>query len=271
LLRQIDADWTVMSQRAHWVGEGGDPHQTLLDVLAHHPSSVEYYSRNAQSLAQLYNMMNVWAAGPAWRQAIRELNLQAQAIALLQRLGSSGSDIPDLLNHFFVTDNPRISTIVDDRPLSETDRIRSYTATGKNYIEWMIDAAGSLETLRAETGFTNNTSPQALLYLYLRHALLLGYYDSSYHYHRNAGVLAASDLLAMRIEPAFIHVAEAAASESRFAALYKTESSITGSPTRLVADFIGGQIGSAAETASLAAQVAALTKLAIASTAQLER
>ncbi len=271
LLRQIDVDWTAMSQRAHWVGEGGDPHQTLLDVLAHHPSSVEYYSRHAQSLAQLYNMMNVWAAGPAWRQALGELNLQAQAIALLQRLGQSGSDIPDLLNHFFVTDNPRITTIVDDRPLSETDRIRAYTDNGRNYIQWMVDAAGSLDTLRAETGFTNNTSPRALLYLYLRHALLLGYYEASYHYHRNAGVLAASDLLTMRIEPPFIHVAEAASSESRFAALYKTDASITGSPTRLVSDFISSQIGGAVETAHLAEQVAALTKLAVASTAQLER
>ena len=271
LLRQIDDDWTVMSQRAHWVGEGGDPHQTLLDVLAHHPSSVEYYSRHAQSLAQLYNMMNMWAAGPAWRQALGELNLQAQAIALLQRLGQSGSEIPDLLNHFFVTDNPRITTIVDDRPLSETDRIRAYTDNGRNYIQWMVDAAGSLDTLRGETGFTNNRSPQALLYLYLRHALLLGYYEASYNYHRNAGVLAGSNLLTMRIEPPFIHVAEASASESRFAALYKTESSITGSPTRLVSDFIASQIGGAVETANLAEQIAALATLAVASTAQLER
>src|SRR5262245_13407668 len=272
LLRQIDADWTAMSQRAHWVGEGGDPHQTLLDVLAHHPSSVDYYSRNAQSLSQLYNMMNVWAAAPRWRQAILELNLQAQAIALLQRLGQSGSDVPDLLNHFFLTDNPRITTIVDDRPLSETERIRAYTNAGKNYIQWMVEASGSLETLRAETGFTNNTSPQALLYLYLRHALMLGYYESSYNYHRNTGVLAGSELFAMRIEPTFIHVDDgAASSESRFAALYKTETRITGSPTRLVSDFIGSEIGTATETANLAAQVAALTKLAQASTAQLER
>ena len=31
LLRQIDADWTTMSQNAAWVGKAGDPHQTLLE------------------------------------------------------------------------------------------------------------------------------------------------------------------------------------------------------------------------------------------------
>ena len=65
LLRKIDADWTTMSQNAAFVGKAGDPHQTLLDILALNPSSVEYYSRNAESLAQLFNMLNRFALGPA--------------------------------------------------------------------------------------------------------------------------------------------------------------------------------------------------------------
>ena len=97
----------------------------------------------------------------------------------------------------------------------------------------------SLDALRQESGFTDNQTPQALLYLFLRHALLLGYYETSYNLHRDAGFLSATELLAMRTEPTFVHVAEAAGtSESRFAALYKTESRITGSPTLLVSDFI---------------------------------
>ena len=272
ILRQLDADWMTMANKAHWVGEGGDPHQTLLNVLAHHPSSVEYYSRTAESLAQLYNMLNFWALAPTWWQAILNLNLQAQAVALLQRMGYSAAELPDLLNHFYLTSNPQTPVIVDDRPLSETDPIRAYTASGDNYITWLINESGSLETLRAETGFLNNESPQALLYLYLRHALMLGYYESSYNYHRNTGVLGGPALLAMRLEPPFIHVdASAVASESRFAALYKAESRITGSPTQLVSDFISTRIGVAPETANLAEQVNALKILSTASTAQLER
>ena len=66
LLRKLDADWTNMSQNAAWVGKAGDPHQTLLDIVALNPSSVEYYSRNAESLAQLFNMLNRFALGPIW-------------------------------------------------------------------------------------------------------------------------------------------------------------------------------------------------------------
>lgn len=272
LLRQIDTDWTNLSQNASFVGKAGDPHQTLRDILALHPSSVEYYSRNAESLAQLFNMMNIFALGPAWFTALTNLGLQAQAIALLNRLGYTGSTLPDLLNHFFLTDNPQIGTIIDDVPLSETNPIRTYTDDGRNYIQWLIDAAtASLDTLRAESGFTGEKSPQALLYLYLRHALLLGYYNSSYNFHLSVGV-SAPELLAMRTEPSFVHIAEApGTSESRYAALYKTQTQITGSPTLLVSDYIRQQLLIAPQTADLASQISALQTLVKASTAELER
>ena len=83
LLRKIDADWTKMSQSVAWVGKAGDPHQTLLDILALHPSSVEYFSRNAESLDLLFNMVNRFALGPAWLNALTSEILQATAIALL--------------------------------------------------------------------------------------------------------------------------------------------------------------------------------------------
>src|SRR5664279_5986345 len=101
---------------------------------------------------------------------------------------------------------------------------------------------------------------------------MLGYYESSYNYHRNTGVLSGPALLAMRVEPPFIHVSESATtSESRFAALYKTESRITGSPSQLVSQFISTQIGIAPEVANLTDQVNALKILEDASTAELER
>jgi hypothetical protein len=272
ILRQIDSDWKSMSQQAAWVGAPGDAHQTLLSLLALHPSSVEYYSRTAESASQLYNMLNVWALGPNWWQAVLQLALQGGAVTLLQRLGYTGSELPDLLNHFFLTDSPQIATIIDDLPLAETSPIRAYTDDGRNYIQWLIDAASSsLETLRAEAGFKGGKSPVALLYLYLRQALLLGYYDSSYNYHRDYNILDAAGLLGMRVEPNFIHIADAAASESRYAALYKTESRITGSPSMLISDHIRQNIGLAPQTAGLADQLDALKTLVRASTAELER
>ena len=273
LLRQLDTDWANMSQNAAWIGKAGDPHQTLLDIVGLNPSSIEYYSRNAESLAQLFNMFNRFALGPAWMTAITNLNLQALAIALLNRLGYSGAALPDLLNHYFLTDNPQITTIIDDRALSETTSIRAYTPDNRNYIQWLIDAATqSLDTLREESGFTNNQTPQALLYLMLRHALMLGYYNTSYNLHSSAGLLSTPELLAMRVEPTFVHVAEASGTtESRFGALYKTESRITGSPTQLVSDFITQRLFAAPEASDFAAQIGALQILVSASTAQLER
>lgn len=274
LLRRLDSDWANFSQEAAWVGKpGGDPHQTLLDVVGLHPTSVEYYSRNAESRDQLYNMLNRYRLGPTWFAAASVRNPQATAKALLERLGYIGSALPDLLNHYFLSDNPQITTIIDDRALSETDPIRAYTQDKRNYIQWLIDAAKkSLDTLREEPGFTDNHTPQALLYLLLRHALILGYYGTSYNLHRNRGFLSASELLSMRTEPTFVHIAEApGTTESRFGALYKTESRITGNPSLLVSDYIRQQLFVIPEAANFAAQLNALDILVNASTAQLER
>jgi hypothetical protein len=273
LLSKIGSAWATLAENVSYLGQAGDPQQIMLDILALNPSSVEYFSRNAESLVQLFNMMNRFALGPIWFAQFGNLDLQQQAIALLQQLGYTGSAMPDLLNHYFLVDNPQITTIIDDLPLSETSPIRAYTPDGRNYIQWLIDAASSsLDTLREESGFLDNQSPQALLYLLLRHALMLGYYDSSYNLYRNAGILSQAELLAMRTEPGFVHIADApGTSESRFAALYKTDSQITGSSSLLIGDYIVQQLTAAPAMADLAAQIGALEILANASTAQLER
>jgi hypothetical protein len=274
ILRRLDADWDRMRHNVSAIGTtSGDPHQILLDVVAQHPSSVEWYSRTAESLAQLYNTFNFWGFGRNWYQIFLQLNLQAQAASLLAELGYRGADLPDILNHFFLISNPQIQTIIDDVPLSEAKPIRAYTDDNRNYIQWLIDAASqSLDTLRMESGFTEDKSPEALLYLYLRHALMLGYYDATYRFHRDLNILDANALLSMRLESPFIHVADAqGTSESRFAALYKTETRITGSPSTLVSDYIRSKIGLVDQTSQLSDQLDALKVLKDASTAQLER
>jgi len=266
-------DWSVMSGQAAHVGGAGDPQQTLLDVIGLHPSSVEYYSRTAESISELYNVLNLWGFGPQFFQALEELGLDAAAAALVRHLGYQGQGEPDILQHLFLSAASQLSTVIDDQPLSETSRIRAYTDDHRNYISWLIDAATtSLDALVAEQGFTGGVSPQALLYLYLRHALMLGYYDSSYGLYKNAGVLGAAELAALKPEPPFVHVDDTApGSESRFAVLYAAEPAITSSPTMLVSDYITANMPELTETAGLAGQLAALGVLAEASTAQLER
>jgi hypothetical protein len=274
ILRAVDADWTALSAGNAHVGRPGDAHQTLLDVVGLHPSSVEFYSRYAESLSELFNLANLWGVGPDFIQAVNALALHAAAGGLLARLGYAGSAQPDILQHFFLRNADPITKIVDDRPLSETDPIRAYTDDGRNYIRWLIDAANtSLEALRTEQGFSGNATPEMLLYLYLRHALMLGYYDTSYELHKTAGFLSSAELAAMKPEPAFVHVADVTAggNQSRFAALYKTELRITGNPTLLVSDYITRNLGFLMQSRGLKDQLDALGILADAPTADLER
>src|ERR1700687_5182613 len=277
ILRKIDIVWTAFSKNVSDIarsdfGRSPDAHQILLDIIGLHPASVEFYSRYAESLTELYNVVNLSGVGPDFWKAWIALNLDRGALELLARLGYGGP-MPDMLNHIFLSDAALIPTVIDDRPLSESTQIRAYTEDKKNYIEWLINAAKtSLDAIYQEQGFTGNKTPEALLYLYLRHALMLGYYDSSYFLHRSAGFLSATELQAMKPEPNFIHVAETSApSESRFAALYKTESRITASPTLLVSDYITRNLGTISATSYLNDQIKCLESLAGASTASLER
>lgn len=273
ILRKVDADWTALSAEASYVGKAGDAHQLLLDIIGLHPASVEFHSRYAESLSELFNIFNLWALGPDFWNAMIALGMETGATQLLAKLGYAGSTQPDILQHVFFADAAQIGTVIDDVPLSETNPVRAYTDDGRNYIQWLIDAAkASLDAVYQEQGFSSNKTPEALLYLYLRQALMLGYYDSSYYLHRTAAFLTPAELQAMKPEPKFIHVAEGALpSESRFAALYKTEQRITSSPTALVSDYITRNLGALAETQALDQQLACLKILSGASTASLER
>jgi hypothetical protein len=277
LLRSVDSDWAAMSGAASHVGKPGDAHHVLLDIIGLHPASVEFHSRYAESLSELFNTINLWGLGSDFWQAIIALALHASGEGLLRRLGYAGAREPDVPQHIFLRDAGQISNVVDDRPLSEKSPIRAYTDDGRNYIHWLIDAAKtSLDALNMEQGFSQNKTPETLLYLFLRHALMLGYYDASYDLHRSAGFLSAQELLAMKPEPNFIHVADAApgaASESRFAALYKFEQRITADPTLSVTDYITRNINMLVETRHLVEQLDGLEILAdpSVSTASLER
>ncbi len=272
ILSKIGADWKAMSTQASFVGKAGDAHQLLLDIIGLHPASVEFHTRYAESLTQLFNLLNLWGLGPDFWQAILALGLLNAGVGLLSQLGYTGK-MPDILQHVFMKDAAQLPNVIDDRPLSETQPVRPYTDDKRNYIEWLAATAKiSLDALYQEQGFKDNKTPETLLYLYLRHALTLGYYDSSYFLHRTAAFLSPVELLAMKPEPVFVHVADGPApSESRFAALYKTEARITLSTSMLVSDYIAKNLATLTEAASLAGQIRCLETLAGASTASLER
>ncbi|MEO6038795.1 MAG: hypothetical protein ABIQ93_10300, partial [Saprospiraceae bacterium] len=297
ILNVMKGDWQAMSRRVDYVGKpfapDDTPHQVLLNVLGLHASSVEFYQRYTLGLSHLWNLMGfnrVGANSGAFLAARKKQilssdsptadGLEADGLTLLHHLGYQGELEPDILEKIFL---PRESLlqgpVIDDLPLSETSPIRAYTpppdAThpGKNYITWLIEAArSSHETLRKEEGFVNNQPPIALLYLMLRHALLEGYADAALRLYFDAQVMDWSQVRAAKLEQPFIHITEKAASESRWAPLYRAEPQITGSSDTLVVDHLTKQIALFAPVAHyVTEQIGALEQLQDAATAQLER
>ncbi|MGI8329751.1 hypothetical protein ACRYCC_07275 [Actinomadura scrupuli] len=269
-------DWQAATAHVAHLGTDGDPHQVLLDILALHPTSAEYHQRYAQSVEDIFNRENLSSGGPHVIPALEGLNMPQPIRALLTRLGHAdppGPD-PDLIRRLFVdTQYPLLGPLVDDRPLSETDPIRGYLPDGGNYLHWLARYADEdLEPVRLELGFTGDRPPAALLYLLARHAVLLGWEDAA----RRLAAAAHGTVPDAR-DPLFIHVATARPgmppppSESRFRRLYAPDPAVTGSPDRLVVDFIPDVIGQSAATGQLAEQIEALHHLAALPTAKLER
>ncbi|MEU0649217.1 hypothetical protein [Streptomyces umbrinus] len=292
VLTAAGQDWSAAAEQVPRLGAPADdeqpppdPHQLLLDILALHPTSAEYHQRYAQSVEDLFNRENLGGLGRTVLPALDRLNLPGPVRALLDRFGAAtgpGRD-PDLLRRLFTDfQQPLTAPLVDDRPLSETDPVRAYTPDERNYLRWLADAAGTdLHTVRLELGFTGDVRPAALLYLLLRHAVLLGWADTARGLVAAAGGAGPADL--STADPAFIHVripapGQVLESESRFRLLYSPAPAVTGNPEQLLVDFIPALLdqngtggGPATTTTALAEQVEALKQLAGLPTARLER
>jgi hypothetical protein len=272
VLRRFDADWRAMASGASHVGVAGDAHQILLDIVGLHPSSVEFAQRYGESRDELYNRLNLGGWGNLMTPLVAE-RLAASARDLLASFGYRGDD-PEILELFFSGRRDLLKgPLADDVPASETEGLRAHTTDDRNYIRWLIDAANtSLDALYAQAGFIDNRPPAALLYLMLRHALQLGYHDTSVRLHESAGLLDADAVRVAKLDQTFLHVTEGAeTSESKYALLYKPEEAITGKRTMSVGEYIGASLHEIDVARHLQDQIAALEHLDGASTARLER
>ena len=205
----------------------------LLDILGLHPrrSSIHYALRRERS-STLFNraqpVRRRLATSLGAARCARDLARQPPT-ACSPRLGYAGAAAPDILQHYFLRrrtsalDGP----LVDDRPLSET-RPDPRLHRRRPQLHPVADRrrrALARRRCAPQQGFADGKPPQALLYLLLRHALMLGYHDASCepapqrglaHRRRARRDEARAGLRARRRR-------RRAASESRFAPLYAAE------------------------------------------------
>ena len=273
ILLAIDTDFRAKIGEVSFVGKPGDPHELLLDVVGLHPASVEWSQRYAESLKTLFNRLSLQGFGGAITKIILAARRQA-ARTRLTGLGYGAEADPPILDLIFNgRHNLLKGGVVDDVPLSETATIRTYTADGRTYVQWLIDAANtSLDAIYAQQGFTDNKLPTALLYLFLRHALQLGYHEVGVRLHELAGLYDPVKARNARIDDPFLHVRNhQLVSESRYQPLYAMEPAITGSPTIAVHQHIAAQLPTLVVARTLREQVDAMERLKLQSTARLER
>jgi hypothetical protein len=273
LVLAVDRDWRTRFTDLAYVGEPGDPQAALLDVLGLHPGSVEWSQRYAESLATVFNRLQLQGLA-GFFEAIALAAEFKDAGDLLHGLGYTGSTTPKAVQLLFAgTDNLLTGGVADDRPLSESAPVRAYCADGRNYLQWVADAARtSLDALYQQDGFIGDAPPSALLYLLLRHALQLGYHDAAVGLYQTAGLYTADAAALARSDDPFINIRQGAqASESRYQPLYATAPAITGSATQTVGDFIAGELAAPTFAYGLADQIAAVDVLADQPTARLER
>ncbi len=276
LILRAHEDWKTLAGEVSYVGKPGvDPHQALLDVVGLHPTSVEYYQRYAESAEMLYNRLKLGGPLGAFVAALIAAGYVESGLQLLTRLGyvrGDDDETPEILSKFFLrSPNLLKGPVIDDQPLSETASIRAYREDGSNYLSWLIEAArDSHDTLRMQAGFLDGRPPTALLYLMLRHALDLGFVETSIQLHLEANLLTASEALEARRDPKFFQIEDVAEDKgSAWKFLYAKEQSITQSPDLRVAEFIPRILTT--RDPYLNKQLEALEHLERAPTARLER
>ncbi|GAA0418485.1 hypothetical protein Acor_19480 [Acrocarpospora corrugata] len=273
LLAVVTADLAKLTDAVpHAYAASGDPHQTLLDIVALHPASVEFHQRYAESINDLFNRFRFDNLGQDFFNTWTALGHLVTGRRLLASLGYRGNATPDVLGKLLHTAQHRLKgPIVDDRPLSEEAAVRPYCDDGRNYLQWLADAArSSLEEVRQEIGFTGDREPNALLYILLRHAVLLSWWDAAVRLRLEFGLITPAELLAARREPPFVHVAAGQTTESRWNALYGAAPAITGDPFRALHEIIPELLDKPAAD-HLRELVAAIKALAGLPTARLER
>lgn len=249
IARRMQETWTRLASTVARAGEGTDPERALIEVLGLQASSVTFHQRRAFGTEYLWNLDSFQGADPS----VRHRAHQAAARELLETLGHDiQGGPPRMLDLEVLRAHVELSRpVIDELPLSETRSL------DPNYIRWLL---GNLDSIRTES--YGAAVPTALLYMFLRQAVLLGAWDAGTRLLITNGLADAS----IRSEAELVNV-RAVDERTRWDHLDAPIAGVTGALT--VGDFVHAGAGN--EAAEYREQQAALAVLAPLPTARLER
>ena len=215
LIHKVHEDFIPLLADVAHLGVEGDPHQVLLNVLGLHAGSVEFHQRYAESFAQVFNQLNLSGLGRLI-SALIEAGYKKRGVDLLKKLGYTPSEKDDpvpILEKFFLTKaNELKGHLIDDLPLSESRPIRPYTESdpanpeGQNYVYWLVEnARKDFDVIKRAQGFKDK-SPGALLYLMLRHALMIEFSNTAFGLYKDADIMDAQMVKKTKVDPDFIGI-----------------------------------------------------------------
>jgi hypothetical protein len=244
------------------------PGQTLLDVLSLHANSSEFFRRYLESLDEVSNAVKFLDPSVSYPPSS-----EIPAVKMLQqKFGYAAVQVPLLATLLGLPSPVPVKHLIDDVPLSETMQIRAYTGDKKNYISALAtQARKSHDAVRTGEGLTER--PNAELYRLLKYALEQSYHSTGVDLAANANAFEPQQLVELKVEKPFIHQEwKGNVTESKYAFLNQSLPQL--SNTLTVADLVRDSIVAVnipPVSRYLADQLAAMDRLADASTARLER
>lgn len=181
VLAAFDKAWTTLLPEVAQLGSEEEPSESLLKVLGLHPTSVEFHQRVGYSFDYLRNLEAYLWGGENFGDTLKMVLEAFAARTFLAQLGyertrDDGTAKPHPLllqliwRHYQTELDPL--QLIDGMPLSETDTIKPFNASGDTYLDWLYTNAADGDALEAQD-FGGAPRPTTLLYMLLQFSLVM--------------------------------------------------------------------------------------------------
>lgn len=184
VLKHLDTIWEELSDKLQHVGSDDPSQKILSELLSMHASSVSLYQR--------FSLSNTFFAALSMYQQVQQMaesGTRADGFETwFKQAGFNLATNPKLFDLVYLDGTrPLEGPIADEGIASEINAVNNLTNASINYIEWLeerLTSANGIEGIRVENFGSAGSpatmpSPRAMLYLMLRHSILLEYLNTA--------------------------------------------------------------------------------------------